>query len=57
MKKSEEKINNWVFALCASGITEECSNKGVKKFRSLADISMEQRRKDASQPLYLYRYE
>jgi hypothetical protein len=29
----------------------------VKKFRSLEDISIEQRRRGASQPLYLYRYE
>ena len=50
MKKSEEKINNWAFTSYALGITEECSNKAVKKFRSSEDISIEQRRKDASQP-------
>ena len=57
MKKSEEKINNRAFTLHTLGIVEECSNKVRKKFRSLENISMEQRRKDASQPLYLYRYE
>jgi len=55
MKKIEEKINNRAFTLL--GITKECANKAVKKFRALENISMEQRRKDASQPLYLYRYE
>ncbi|MGA3191471.1 MAG: hypothetical protein ABSD73_03040 [Candidatus Bathyarchaeia archaeon] len=57
MKKSVEKINNSAFASNAFGITEEGSNKAVKKFRSLEDISIEQRRRGASQPLYLYRYE
>jgi hypothetical protein len=57
MKKSGEKINNSAFTSNALGITEEGSNKAVKKFRSLEDISIEQRRKDASQLLYLCRYE
>jgi hypothetical protein len=57
MKRSEEKINNSAFTSNAFGIAEEGSNKAVKKFRSLEDIPMEQRRRDASQPLYLYRYE
>ena len=57
MKKNEEKINNRVFTLHTLGIAEECSNKVEKKFGSLDNISMEQRRKDAGQPLYLYRYE
>jgi hypothetical protein len=57
MKKNEEKINNRAFTLHTLGIAKECSNKIGKKFRSLKNISMEQRRKDASQPLYLYRYE
>jgi hypothetical protein len=56
MKKSEEKINNRTFTLHTLRIAEKCSNK-VEKFRSLENMSMEQRRKDASQPLYLYRYE
>ena len=57
MKKSEEKISNRAFTLYTLKIAEECSNKVGKNFRSLENISMEQRRKDASQPLYLYRYE
>jgi hypothetical protein len=55
MKKSEKKINNRRFTLLE--IAKECSTETVKKFKSLESISMEQRRKDASQPLYLYRYE
>jgi hypothetical protein len=57
MKEIEEKINNSAFISNALGITEEGSNKAVKRFRSLENISIEQRRKDASQPLYLCRYE
>ena len=57
MKKSKEKINSRAFTLYALGTTEGCSNKALKTFRSLGDLSMEQRRKDASEPLYLYRYE
>jgi hypothetical protein len=57
MKKSEEKINSRAFTLYALGTTEGCSSKAVKKFKSLAYVSMEQRRKDASEPLHLYRYE
>jgi len=57
MNKSEEKNNNSAFTSNALGITEESSNKAVNKFKSLEDISIEQRRKDASQPLYLFRYE
>jgi len=57
MKKNEEKIYNRTFTLHTSGTAEERSNKEVKKFRSIENISMEQRRKDASQPLYLIRYE
>jgi hypothetical protein len=57
MKKSEEKINNRAFTSYTSGMIEECSNRAARKFRSLEDISMEQRRKDASEPLFLYRYE
>jgi hypothetical protein len=47
MKKSEEKNNDSAFISNALGITEG-SNKAVKKFRSLEDVSIEQRRKDAS---------
>jgi hypothetical protein len=57
MKKREEKIDNSAFTSQASGMTEESSNRAVKKFRSFEDISIVQRRKDARQPLYLYRYE
>jgi hypothetical protein len=57
MKNSEEKISSRAFTLYALGTIEGCSKKALKTFRSLADLSMEQRRKDASEPLYLYRYE
>jgi hypothetical protein len=57
MKKSEDKIKNQALILRALGPKKGCSNEAEKKFRSLADVSIEQRRKDASEPLYLYRYE
>jgi hypothetical protein len=57
MKKSEEKINNRAFTLSALGAAKGCSIEAEKKFRSLADVSIAQRRKDASEPLYLFRYE
>jgi hypothetical protein len=57
MKKREEKTNNRAFTLRVLGAAEGCSNEAERKFRSLADVSIEQRRKDASEPLYLYRYE
>jgi hypothetical protein len=57
MKKSEEKIYNSAFTSNTFGTIEEGSKKAVEKFRSLEDISIEQRRRDASQPLYLCRYE
>jgi hypothetical protein len=58
---SEEEAHEHALActttcLYALGIKQGCSNKTVKKFRSLEDISMEQRRKDAGEPLYLFRY-
>jgi hypothetical protein len=57
--KKVSKINNdeQSFSSVSEDATQERLSQVLKKDNSLDDMSVEQRRKEASKPLYLVRYE
>jgi hypothetical protein len=59
MKKTSKPKNaeTATFSFDSGSITEEQLGKVLRKATSLKDIPTEQRRKEASEPLYLTRYE
>lgn len=58
MKKVSKTANGEPsFSSVSEDMTQEQLRKVLKKDISLDDMSIEQRRKEASKPLYLVRYE